>query len=113
MVAGDFVTEGGSCNIYIVKDGVVITRHLSNEILAGITRASLLSLARDKRIKIEERPFTLDEAYTADEMFTSSASTFICPVVAIDEQPVNSGIIGPVVRELQDIYVAHARRTAV
>lgn len=113
MVAGDFVTEGGSCNIYIVKDGVVITRHLSNEILAGITRASLLSLARDKGIKIEERPFTLDEAYTADEMFTSSASTFICPVVAIDEQPVNSGIIGPVVRELQDIYVAHARRTAV
>jgi D-alanine transaminase len=113
MVADGYVTEGGSCNIYIVKDGVVITRHLSNEILAGITRASLLTLAGENRIKIEERPFTLDEAYTADEMFTSSASTFICPVVAIDEQPVNFGIIGPVVRDLQHIYVAHARRTAV
>ena len=113
MVADGYVTEGGSCNIYIVKDGVVITRHLSNEILAGITRASLMSLARENRIKIEEHPFTLDEAYAADEMFTSSASTFICPVVAIDGRPVNSGMIGPVVRELQGIYVAHARRTAI
>jgi D-alanine transaminase len=113
MVADGFVTEGGSCNIYIVKDGVVITRQLSNEILAGITRASLLSLARDNSITIEERPFTLEEALAADEMFTSSASTFICPVVAIDERPVNSGMIGPVVRELQDIYVAHARQTSV
>jgi D-alanine transaminase len=113
MVADGYVTEGGSCNIYIVKDGVVFTRHLSNEILAGITRASLLSLARDKTIKIDERPFSLDEAYAADEMFTSSASTFICPVVSVDDRPVNSGVIGPVVRELQAIYVAHARRTAV
>ena len=113
MVANGYVTEGGSCNIYIVKDGVVITRHLGNEILAGITRASLLSLARDNTIKIDERPFSLDEAYAADEMFTSSASTFICPVVSVDDRPVNSGVIGPVVRELQAIYVAHARRTAV
>ncbi len=113
MIADGYVTEGGSCNIYIVKDGVVTTRHLSNEILAGITRASLLSLARDKTIKIDERPFSLDEAYAADEMFTSSASTFICPVVSVDDRPVNSGVIGPVVRELQAIYVAHARRTAV
>ena len=90
-----------------------ITRHLSNEILAGITRASLLSLARDNTIKIDERPFTLDEAYAADEMFTSSASTFICPVVSVDDRPVNSGIIGSVVRQLQKVYVAHARRTAV
>ena len=113
MVADGYVTEGGSCNIYIVKDGVVITRHLSNEILAGITRASLLSLTRDNTIKIIERPFSLDEAYAADEMFTSSASTFICPVVSVNDRPVNSGVIGPVVRELQAIYVAHARRTAV
>jgi len=113
MIANGYVTEGGSCNIYIVKDGVVITRHLSNEILAGITRASLLSLARGNTIKIIERPFSLDEACAADEMFTSSASTFICPVVSVDDRPVNSGVIGPVVRELQSIYVAHARRTSV
>lgn len=113
MVSGGYVTEGGSCNIFIVKDGVVITRQLGNEILAGITRASLLTLAGDNRIKVEERPFTLDEAYAADEVFTSSASTFICPAVAIDGKTVNSGIIGPVVRELQDLYVAHARRTAI
>lgn len=113
LVAGGYVTEGGSCNIYIVKNGVVITRQLGNEILAGVTRASLLSLARDNRIKIDERPFTLDEAFAADEVFTSSASTFICPVVAIDERPVNSGTIGPVVRQLQQVYAVHARRTAV
>jgi D-alanine transaminase len=113
MVADGYVTEGGSCNIYIVKDRTVITRHLSHEILAGITRASLLSLARDNTIKIDERPFTLEEAHAADEMFTSSASTFICPVVSVDHRPVNSGVIGPVVRQLQEIYVAHARLTAV
>jgi len=113
MVADGYVTEGGSCNTYIVKDGVVITRHLSNEILAGITRASLLLLARDNTITIDERPFTLEEAYAADEMFTSSASTFICPVVSLDDHPINSGVIGPLVRQLQEIYVTHARRTAI
>ena len=113
MVADGYVTEGGSCNIYIVKDGVVITRHLSNEILAGITRASLLALAKENTIKIEERPFTLDEAFAADEVFTSSASTFICPVIEVDGHAVNSGTIGPVVRKLQEIYVAHAYRAAV
>lgn len=113
MVSDGYVTEGGSCNIYIIKDGIVITRHLSNEILAGITRASLLSLARENTIEIEERPFTLEEAFDADEMFTSSASTFICPVVSIDDHPVNSGVIGPVVRRLQEIYVMHARQTAI
>jgi D-alanine transaminase len=96
-----------------VKNNVVVTHHLSNDILPGITRASLLSLAADNEIEIDERAFTLEEAYDADEAFITAASTYVCPVVAIDERPVGTGSVGPFVRKLQKVYLQHARATAI
>jgi len=63
MVQDGYVTEGGSSSAYIVKDDTVVTRPLSNDILPGITRASLLKLAAERAIRIDERPYTLEEAY--------------------------------------------------
>lgn len=107
------VTEGGATSFYIVRDGTLITRPLSNAILHGCTRKSLLALVAENAVALEERLFTLDEARTADEAFITGASTFVCPVVNIDGRALGDGTPGPVTRRLQDIYMAHARADAI
>jgi len=112
MVEDGKVTEGTSSNAYIVKDGKVITRPLSNSILAGCTRRSLFRMAREEGVTIEERLFTPEEAYAADEAFLTSASNFVLPIVEIDGKRVGGGQPGPVVRKLREIYLDEARRQA-
>lgn len=112
MVEDGKVTEGTSSNAYIVKDGKVITRPLSNSILAGCTRRSLFRMAKEEGVVIEERLFTPEEAYAADEAFLTSASNFVLPIVEIDGKRVGGGQPGPVVRKLRDIYLDEARRQA-
>ena len=113
MVEDGFVTEGSSNNAYIVtRSGVVVTRHLGNEILHGITRATVLRLARERQITIEERPFTVEEAKSAAEAFITSASSFIIPVVGIDGETIGDGRPGPITGRLRDIYIESARASA-
>ena len=107
------VTEGTSNNAYIVKNGAIITRHLGNEILHGITRAAVLRFAREAQMNVEERAFTLEEAKSADEAFITSASTFVMPVVEIDGAPVGTGVPGPVSLRLREIYLEESRKAAV
>lgn len=113
MIEDGVVTEGTSNNAYIVKDGTIVTRHLGNEILHGITRAAVLRFAREAQMKVEERPFTRDEAQAADEAFITSASTFVMPVVEIDGAAVGTGKPGPVARRLRDIYLDESRKAAI
>ena len=108
MVENGFVTEGTSSNAYIVKDGKVITRGLSNEILAGCTRRSLFRLAKEHGVDIIERKFTAEEAYAADEAFLTSASQFVMPIVEIDGHRIGGGQPGPVVRKLREIFLKEA-----
>lgn len=105
MVEDGKVTEGTSSNAYIVKDGKVITRGLSNNILAGCTRRALFRLAKEKGLTFEERLFTPDEAYEADEAFLTSASNFVMPIVEIDNKRVGGGQPGPVTRKLREIFL--------
>ena len=114
LVMDGHVTEGTSNNAYIVtKDGTIVTRSLSNDILHGITRASVLKLAAEAQMKIEERPFTIAEAQNAAEAFITAASTFVCPVIEVDGIAVGSGKPGPVAKRLREIYLANARATGV
>ena len=108
MVEDGVVTEGTSSNAYIVKDGKVITRGLSNSILAGCTRRSLFRLAAEHGITIEERAFTPEEAYAADEAFLTSASQFVMPITEIDGHRIGGGQPGPVVRKLRELFLAEA-----
>lgn len=108
MVENGHVTEGTSSNAYIVKDGKVITRQLSNEILAGCTRRALMRLAKEEGVEIVERPFTPEEAYAADEAFLTSASQFVMPIVEIDGKRIGGGQPGPVVRKLRELYLKEA-----
>jgi D-alanine transaminase len=113
MVEDGLVTEGTSNNAYIVRDGVIVTRPLGPEILAGITRAAVLRFAREAQMRVEERPFTLEEAREAQEAFVTSATTFVLPVVRLDGEAIGAGRPGPVARRLRDIYIEEARRAAI
>ncbi len=113
LVEDGYITEGSSNNAYIVtQEGVLVTRPLSNDILHGITRKALLELAEEEKITIEERLFTVAEAYQASEAFVSSATTFVWPVVEIDGRTIGTGAPGQVANKLRQIYIELAKETA-
>lgn len=113
MVEDGAVTEGTSNNAYIIKGNTIITRHLGNEILHGITRAAVLRFAKEAQMQVEERSFTIAEAQEADEAFITSASTFVMPVVEVDGVAVGAGKPGPVAARLREIYLEESRKAAV
>jgi D-alanine transaminase len=110
MVEDGKVTEGTSSNAYIIKDGVIITRGISNAILAGCTRRALFRLIKEHGLKLEERTFTPDEAYAADEAFLTSASNFVMPITEIDHKRIGGGQPGPVARKLRELFLEEATR---
>lgn len=100
-----FVTEGASSNAWIVSSsGTLLTRPLDEHILGGVTRRTLLDVIGQQNLTFEERPFTLDEVYTAREAFISSASATITPVVAVNGRTIGSGRPGPVTRTLREKF---------
>jgi len=113
MVEDGFVTEGTSNNAYIVKDGKIITRELSRDILHGITRAAVLRFAKEAQMQVEERNFTIEEAQAADEAFVTSASAFVMPVVEIDGTVLGDGSPGSVATRLREIYLEESLKTAI
>lgn len=103
------VTEGTSSNAWIVTaDGALVTRPASHDILNGITRQSILRIAAAAGLRFEERPFSLEEAYAAREAFLSSATSFVTPVLKIDDRTVGDGTPGPLGRRLLEAYVDYA-----
>jgi D-alanine transaminase len=107
------VTEGGSSNAWIVdQDGVLRTRDTQANILRGVTRRSLIEIAREEGVRFEERAFSLDEAKRAREAFITGAGTLVLPVVRIDGVQIGGGEPGPVARALRESYIARARRGA-
>lgn len=113
FVEDGFVTEGSSNNCYIVKNGQIITRQLSNDILHGITRASVLKMAAEAQMEVVERPFTIAEAQAADEAFYTSASAFVMPIVEVDGVELGTGKPGPVSKRLREIYLEESAKTAI
>jgi D-alanine transaminase len=107
------ITEGSSNNAYIVTaDNVVITRHLSQDILHGITRRAVIDQAEKSQIRVEERPFSVEEARAAREAFITSASNLVMPVVRIDGHDIGDGRPGPIARSLRRHYIEAARTEA-
>ena len=114
LVENGMITEGTSNNAFIIDArGHIITRALSNSILHGTTRASLLRLAAEKGLVVEERPFSTDEARNAVEAFITSAGAFVMPVTEIDGVAIGDGRPGPITRTLRRIYMEEALRTAI
>jgi len=109
-----FVTEGASTTAWMVDgDGALVTRPNGPELLPGVTRERLIALAGAHGLKVVERLFTPEEARGARELFMTSASAFVTPVVRIDGAPVGDGRPGPVASRLRDLYLEQARNTAL
>jgi D-alanine transaminase len=99
------VTEGSSSNAWIInRDGKLLTRHLDHGILPGITRAVLIESLKSHGVELEERAFTVEEAYAAREAFITSATQSVMPVVTIDGRPVGNGAPGLIATALRRDY---------
>jgi branched-chain amino acid aminotransferase len=107
--ARGFVSEGSGENIFLVRDGVLRTPPLSAAVLPGITRDSILTLARDAGIPCSEENLPREALYVADEVFLAGTATEICPVRSVDRIPVGDGQPGPLTRRLQDLFLAAVR----
>jgi D-alanine transaminase len=106
MVEDGLITEGGSSTAFILtNDRKVVTRPLSTAVLPGITRLSVMRLAKENGLTIEERAFSVEEALSAAEAFLTSASSLVMPVVTIDGKPVADGKPGPMTRRLRRVYL--------
>jgi D-alanine transaminase len=104
--ADGLVTEGTSSTAWIVDaSGVIRTRGLSHDLLHGVTRAVVLKLARERQMKVEERPFTVEEAKGAREAFITAASNVATPVIEIDGIAIGDGRPGLVTEALRAAYL--------
>jgi len=111
--ADGFVTEGGCTSFFIVAGRSIIARPVTNDILNGVTRRTMLAVAEREGYTIEHRRITLTEALAADEAFVTGASSYIEPVARIDGQRIGAGEApGPVTRHLRDEYLQQVRAGA-
>jgi D-alanine transaminase len=109
MYEDGFITEGGSSNAFIIKDNKLISRKNNEKILSGTTRQAVLKLLELEGLIFDERPFTIEEAYNADEAFFTSASVFVMPVISIDDRAINDGMPGKLTLKLRNLYENFAK----
>jgi branched-chain amino acid aminotransferase len=99
------VSEGSAMNFFMVRDGVLITPAITEDILEGITRHTLIELAqRELGLKVEERQVDRTELYIADEAFYCGTGAQVASITSIDKRPVGTGKMGPITQQIQDLY---------
>jgi branched-chain amino acid aminotransferase len=104
------VAEGSTCNIFMVRKGELITPPVTENVLEGITRDSVMQLvARELNLEVVERPIDRSELYVCDELFFTGTAVGIAPVVRVDHRPVNDGAIGSLTRQVRQLYFDAAR----
>ena len=99
-----YVSEASGENIFMVKNGAIYTPSSGSSILPGITRHSVITLARDLGYTITQRPIPRESLYIADEVFFTGSAAEVTPISEIDHIPVGEGNRGPVTKALQDAY---------
>lgn len=104
FVRDGFVTEGASTNMFGVKDGILYTHPANNLILNGITRQVVLRLCRELGITVVEKPFTLEAAFAMDELFMTSTTLEIMPIVQLDDTTIGAGKPGSMTLQLQKAF---------
>ncbi len=99
-----YVTEASGENLFMVQDGLLVTPPLGMNILAGITRATIIEVACDMGLTVVERPFARDELYCADEVFLTGTAAEVTPVREVDGRRIGKGQRGPLTAEIQAAY---------
>lgn len=103
------VAEATGENLFIVRDGVLVTPPVSSGALLGITRDSVITIARDLGYEVVERKLFRSDVYTADEAFLTGTAAEVTPVRELDDRPIGSGTRGPITKEIQETYFAAAK----
>ena len=104
------VTEGATCNLFMVRDGRLITPPVTEDVLEGITRDSVMELAqRELGVETVERPIDRSELYCADELFLAGTGVAIQPVIRVDHRQVKDGAVGPITSRMQQLYLDATR----
>ena len=106
------VSEGSGQNVFAVYRGELLTPPLHSSILAGITRASIMTLARELGFTVKEEVMPREMLYAADELFYAGTAVEVSPISSVDKIPVGSGVRGPVTKALQDAFFGIVRGTA-
>ncbi|MEY4239492.1 MAG: hypothetical protein RL339_2093 [Pseudomonadota bacterium] len=110
LVDNGMVTEGTSANAHIIDSrGVLVSHPVEHGVLPGVTRLSVLPLARDMGLDVEERAFSVEELFSAREAFISSASALVMPVVEVDDRVIGDGRPGALTAELRRRYIERLR----
>ncbi len=109
LTAGGHVSEGSAENLFMVRDGILVTPPGTDNILEGIVRQSVLRIAYDEKLSVDVRAIDRTELYIAEEVFLCGTGAQISPVTAIDHRPVGEGVIGPVTRRISDLYFRAVR----
>ena len=99
-----FVSEGSGENIFMIKNGSLITPPLSSSILDGITRDSVMIIAKDLNIDCIERRITREELYLADELFFTGTAAEITPIRSVDRIQIGEGRKGPITESIQEVF---------
>ena len=113
MTRNGYITEGTSNNAWIIRGKTIITRHADNLILKGITREVVRECAEELNYDVSQKNFTITEAQEANEAFVTSATTFVTPVVKINERKVGTGKPGELTKLLRKKYIEKARKYAI
>jgi branched-chain amino acid aminotransferase len=98
------VTEGTVANVFLVKNGVLITPDTATDMLEGITRDSIITLAKEQGIICEQRAVDRSELYTAEEAFMCGSSALVTPILSVDKRPIGNGAVGPLTTQLTTLY---------
>jgi len=99
------VAEGSAENFFMIRDNVLLTPPASEDILEGITRASIIKMAQEElSLSVLERPIDRTELYIADEIFLVGTGAQVSPVISVDKRPVGAGEMGPITKQLQELY---------
>lgn len=108
---GGLVSEGSGENVFVVKHGILLTGSVDGTWLFGITRDTILALAREMEIPVREQAIPREMLYTADEVFLTGTAAEVTPIRSVDKIPVAQGKVGPITRRLQTRYldIAHGR----
>ena len=104
LIDNDVVTEGTASNIWIVKKNKLITHPANTDILKGITRQSIVKIIKKEKLVLSEKKIKKSELFIADEVFLTSSSSFVTPIVKIDNKLINKGRIGKITYNLAKIY---------
>ena len=104
--ANGYVSEGSGENVFVVRNGVLQTAPLGNSVLPGITRDSVLQIARDLGIPVDEQVIPRELLYIADEVFFTGTAAEVTPIRSVDKISVGKGIVGPITKAIQKEFYA-------